>query len=50
MTAEGVGEDMCPLLVGYDNDSHGIWALAVDAKAATTSSVHWVKGKINESG
>ena len=29
MTAEDVGEDMCPVLVGYDNDSHGIWALAV---------------------
>ena len=32
MTAEDVGEDMCPVLVGYDNDSHGMWALAVDAK------------------
>ena len=26
MTAEDIGEDMCPVLVGYDNDSHGIWA------------------------
>ena len=24
MTAEDVGEDMCPVLVGYGNDSHGI--------------------------
>ena len=26
MTAEAVGEDMCPVLVGYDNESHGMWA------------------------
>ena len=50
MTAEDVGEDMCPVLVGYDNDSHGIWALAVDAKGATKSSVQWVTGKIDEAG
>ena len=40
---------MCPVLGGYDNDSHGIWALAVDAKGATKSSVPWVSGKIDES-
>ena len=50
MTAEDVGEDMCPVLVGYDNDSHGVWALAVDAKGATKPSVQWVKGKIDDSG
>ena len=32
MTAEDVGEDMCPVLVGYDNDLHGICALVVDPK------------------
>ena len=50
MTAEDVGEDMFPVMVRYDNDSHGVWALAVDAKGATKPSVHWVKRKINESG
>ena len=50
MSAEDVGEDMCPVLVGYDNDSHGIWALGVDAKGATKPSVQWVKGKIDDSG
>ena len=50
MTAEDVGEDMCPVLVGYDNDSHGVWALAVDAKGATKPSVQWVKNKIDEAG
>ena len=50
MTAEDIGEDMCPVLVGYDNDSHGIWALAVEAKGANRSSVQWVNGKINEAG
>ena len=48
MTAEDVGEDMCPVLVGYDNDSHGIWALAVDAKGATKPSVQRVKGNVDE--
>ena len=50
MTAEDVGEDMCQVLVGYDNDSHGIWALAVDAKGATKPSSQWVKGKVDEAG
>ena len=50
MTAEDVGEDMCPVLVGYVNDSHGIWALAVDAKEATKPSVQWVESKVDEAG
>ena len=50
MTAEDVGEDMYPVLFGYDNDSHGIWALAVAAKGATKPSVQWVKGNIDEAG
>ena len=50
MTAEDVGEDTCPVLVGYDNDSHGICALAVDTKGATKPSVQWVKGKVDEAG
>ena len=48
--SEDIGEDMCPGLVGYDNDSHGIWALAVDTKGATRPAVQWVNGKINEAG
>ena len=39
MMAEDVGEDMSPLFVGYDNDSHGMWALAADANGATKPSV-----------
>ena len=50
MTAEDVGEDMCPVLVGYDHESSGIWALAVDNKGATRSSVKWTTGKIDEAG
>ena len=50
MTAEDVGEDMCPVFVGYDNDSHGIGAVAADAKGATKPSVQWVKGKVDEAG
>ena len=29
MTADDVGEDMCPVFSGYDNDSYGIWALVI---------------------
>ena len=50
MTAEEVGEDMCPVLVGFDHNSKGIWALAVDQKGATRSSTKWVTGKIDEAG
>ena len=50
MTAKDIGEDMCPVLVGYDNYSHRIWELAVDAKGATKPAVQWAKGKIYESG
>ena len=40
MASEDAGEDMCPVVVGYDNDSHGVWALADDAKGATKPTVH----------
>ena len=50
MTAEEIGEDMCPVLVGFDHGSSGIWALAVDQKGPTRSSTKWVTGKIDESG
>ena len=44
-TAEDVGEDTCPLLARYDNDLHGVWALAVDANGVTQSLVQWAKGE-----
>ena len=50
MTVEDVGEDMCPVLLGYDNDLHVIWALAADAKEATRSFVQYVKGTVDEAG
>ena len=50
MTAEEVGEDMCPVLVGYDYDLRGVWAIAVEAKGPVKSSVQFVKGKIDDAG
>ena len=50
MTAEDADEDVCPVLVGYDHNSNGIWALAVDRKGDTASSTKWVTGKIDEAG
>ena len=49
-TAEDVGEDMCPVLIGYGHDSRGIWAIAVEAKGAVKSSVQFVKDKIDNAG
>ena len=50
MTAEEVGEDMCPVLIGYDHNSRGVWAIAVEAKGAVNSSVQFVKDKIDNAG
>lgn len=51
---EELGEDRmkgaCPVIVGYDHDSRGIWAMAVDSKGVTESSTKWLDGKINEAG
>ena len=39
-----------PVLVGYDHRSKGVWAMAVDHKGPTDSSVKWITRKIDESG
>ena len=36
-----------PVIVGYDHTSRGIWAMAVDHKGVTESSVAWMDGKLN---
>ena len=48
MTAEDIGEDMSPVLAGYDHDSSSIRALVADKKGATGSSTKWVTCKIDE--
>ena len=50
MTAEEIGEDMCPALVGYDHNSAGAWALAVEKKGVSETYTRWVNGKIDEAG
>ena len=50
MTAEAVGEDMCPVLIGSDHDSRGICAIAAEAEGAVKSSVQLVKDKIANAG
>ena len=39
-----------PVLVGYDHRSRGIWAMAVEQKGVTESSVAWIDGKLNQAG
>ena len=52
--AEEIGENRMagasPVIVGYDRQSKGVWAMAVESKGAQDSSVKWVKNKIDESG
>ena len=38
------------MLVGYDHRSRGIWAMAVDHKGATESSIAWRESKLNQAG
>ena len=39
-----------PVLVGYDHQSKGIWAMVVDNKGPTASSVQWLTEKIDKAG
>ena len=38
------------VLVGYDHRSRGIWAMAVDQKGPTGSSIAWMESKLNQAG
>ena len=38
------------VLVGYEHSSRGIWAMAVDHKGPTGSSIAWMESKLNEAG
>ena len=40
----------CPVLVGYNHRSRGVWATAVCQKGAVESSVKWLTDKIDQSG
>ena len=57
MTQEGAQLDdgidrvgASPILVGYDHRSKGVWAMAVDRKGPTPSSVEWLVNKLDEAG
>ena len=50
MVAEESEEGMDAILVGYDNCKKGLWALSVEAKGPTDSSVEWLSSKIENSG
>ena len=50
MTPEESEEGMDAVLIGYDDKKKGLWAMTVDAKGATESSVEWLSKKIEDSG
>ena len=39
-----------PVLVEYDHRFRGIWAMAIDHKGATESSIAWMESKLNQAG
>ena len=38
------------VLVCYDHRTRGIWAMAVDQKGPTGSSIAWMESKLNQAG
>ena len=43
-------EDMRAILVGYDHEKSGFWALPVERKGAQEEVVKWIVDKIDEAG
>ena len=50
MTADEEEEDMRAILVGYDHQKSGFWALPVERKGAQEEVVKWIVDKIDEAG
>ena len=48
--AEEVEDDMCPILVAYENTTKAIWAIAVDEKGADHVAVNWLADKFEHYG
>ena len=43
-------EEMDAILIAYDSQKMGLWAMPADAKGPTPQAVGWLIGKIEESG
>ena len=50
MVPEEAEEGMDAILVAYDDKKKGLWAMSVESKGATQSSVDWLCRKIEDSG
>ena len=50
MVPEESEEGMDAIFVGYDDKKKGLWAMSVEAKGPTESSVDWLSRKIEDSG
>ena len=50
MVPEESEEGMDAILVAYDDKKMGLWAMAVESKGPTESSVKWMSKKIEDSG
>ena len=50
MVPEESEEGMDAVLIGYDDKKKGLWALAVESKGPTDSSIEWLSSKIENSG
>ena len=50
MVPEEAEEGMDAILVGYDDKKKGLWAMSVESKGPTESSIEWLSSKIENSG
>ena len=49
MVPEESEEGMDAILVGYDDKKKGLWAMSVESKGPTESSVEWLSSRIENS-
>ena len=50
MTPDEEEEDMRAILIGYDHQKSGFWALPVESKGAQEQVVKWIAEKLEEAG
>ena len=48
--AEEVEDDMCPILVAYENVTKAMWVIAVEEKGADHVAVNWLADKLEHYG
>ena len=50
MTREEESDEMCPVIVAYDNQKYDVWALPIEKKGAVEAAVQWMVAKMDLAG